>query len=92
MIIELFGISGVGKTTIAKEMISNASFIMLMGGDQFKQKDMCERLGILEDITLFDGMYEKNFFQGQKLLIVMPYSYGMNEGEDERLLWVNLTL
>ena len=31
------------------------------------------------------GMYEKNFFQGQKLLIVMPYSYGMNEGEDERL-------
>ena len=31
------------------------------------------------------GMYEKNFFKGQKLLIVMPYSYGMNEGEDERL-------
>jgi len=31
------------------------------------------------------GMYECNFFQGQKLLIVMPYSYGMNEGEDSRL-------
>ena len=31
------------------------------------------------------GMYEKNYFKGQKLLIVMPYSYGMNEGEDERL-------
>ena len=31
------------------------------------------------------GMYEKNFFQGQKLLIVMPYTYEMNEGEDERI-------
>ena len=31
------------------------------------------------------GMYEKNFFKGQKLLIVMPYSYGMNEGEDKRI-------
>jgi hypothetical protein len=31
------------------------------------------------------GMYEHNFFKGQKLLIVMPYSYGMNEGEDPRL-------
>ena len=30
-------------------------------------------------------MYEKNFFQGQKLLIVMPYSYEMNKSEDERL-------
>jgi len=31
------------------------------------------------------GMYEKYFFRGQKLLIVMPYSYGMNEGEDKRI-------
>ena len=30
-------------------------------------------------------MYEKYFFKGQKLLIVMPYSYGMNEGEDKRI-------
>jgi len=30
-------------------------------------------------------MYEKNYFKGQKLLIVMPYSYGMNEGEDKRI-------
>jgi hypothetical protein len=37
------------------------------------------------------GMYEKNFFQGQKLLIVMPYSYGMNEGEDERLSYEYIT-
>jgi hypothetical protein len=37
------------------------------------------------------GMYEKNFFQGQKLLIVMPYSYGMEEGEDERLSYEYIT-
>ena len=37
------------------------------------------------------GMYEKNFFQGQKLLIVMPYTYGMNEGENERLSYQYIT-
>jgi hypothetical protein len=37
------------------------------------------------------GMYEKNFFQGQKLLIVMPYSYGMEEREDERLSYEYIT-
>ena len=37
------------------------------------------------------GMYEKNFFLGQKLLIVMLYSYGMNEGEDERLSYDFIT-
>ena len=37
------------------------------------------------------GMYEKNYFQGQKLLIVMPYSHGMNEGEDERLSYNYIT-
>ena len=31
------------------------------------------------------GMYEKNFFKDQKLLIVMPYSCEMNENEDKRL-------
>ena len=37
------------------------------------------------------GMYEKNYFQGQKLLIVMPYSCGMNKGEDERLSYEYIT-
>ena len=37
------------------------------------------------------GMYEKNYFQGQKLLIVMPYSYGMNEGEDKRISYEYIT-
>ena len=39
-----------------------------------------------KSISIFNyGMYEKDFFKGQKLLIVMPYSYGMNEGEDKRI-------
>jgi len=37
------------------------------------------------------GMYEKNYFKGQKLLIVMPYSYWMNKGEDERLSYEYIT-
>ena len=51
-------ISGLSKEQ-AKEMIANASFIMLMGGDPFKQKDMCERLGILEDIKRFKESFKK---------------------------------
>ena len=40
----------------------------------------------IKDINIHNyGMYEENFFRGQKLLIVMPYSYGMNEGEDKRI-------
>jgi len=35
--------------------------------------------------SVHNVMYEKNYFQGQKLLIVMTYLYGMNEGEDKRL-------
>ena len=31
------------------------------------------------------GMYKKNFFKGQKLLIVMLYTYGMIDGENEGL-------
>lgn len=33
----------------AKKKITNASFVMLMGGNPFKQKKMCEQLGILEE-------------------------------------------
>lgn len=40
----------------AKEMIANASFIMLMGGDPFKQKELCDSIGILEDIKKFNGI------------------------------------
>lgn len=34
----------------AKDYVESASFIMLMGGDPFKQREMCEELGILDSI------------------------------------------
>ena len=37
-------------STQAKETIQNADFIMLMGGDPFKQKAMCEKLGIMDEL------------------------------------------
>ena len=40
----------------AKEMIKSANFIMLMGGDPHKQKDMCRKLDIISDLNQFDGV------------------------------------
>ena len=32
----------------AQKAVSEASFVMLMGGDPFKQKNLCDKLGLLE--------------------------------------------
>lgn len=40
----------------AKELVKNASFIMLMGGDPFKQKEICKRLEIFEELKQYDGV------------------------------------
>ena len=32
----------------AQKAVNEASFVMLMGGDPFKQKDLCDKLGLLE--------------------------------------------
>ena len=37
------------------------------------------------------GMYEKNFFQGQRILIVMPYSCEMNSEENKNLSYQYIT-
>ena len=61
----------------AKDMIRNASFIMLMGGDPFKQKEMCERLGILEDIKNFNGVmlgFSAGAMMMSKYIIITPCS------------------
>lgn len=46
------------KTSIedAKTAISRASFIMLMGGDPFEQKKLCEILNIMDDLKSFNGI------------------------------------
>ncbi len=59
----------------AKEMIKNANFIMLMGGDPFKQKDLCKDLGILEDLKLFDGImmgFSAGAMLMSKYIIITP--------------------
>ncbi len=40
----------------AKKAVKDASFVMLMGGDPFKQKDLCEKLEILEELKNYDGI------------------------------------
>ena len=39
-----------------KSLIKNASFVMLMGGDPFKQKELCEKLGLLEELKKYAGV------------------------------------
>lgn len=61
----------------AKTMISNASFIMLMGGDPFKQKALCEKLGILEDLKNYNGVmvgFSAGAMLMSKYIIITPCS------------------
>ena len=44
------------ETENAQELIKNASFIMLMGGDPFAQKELCEQLDIIETLKNYDGV------------------------------------
>ena len=39
----------------AQKAVKEASFIMLMGGDPFKQKEMCEKLGLLDELKNMMG-------------------------------------
>lgn len=40
----------------AQKAVREASFIMLMGGNPFKQKELCEKLGLLEELKKYDGV------------------------------------
>ena len=40
----------------AQKAVREASFVMLMGGDPFKQKEMCDKLGLLEELKNYDGV------------------------------------
>lgn len=44
------------ETRNAKELIDNAGFVMLMGGDPFSQKKLCEELGIIESLKNYNGV------------------------------------
>lgn len=42
--------------TLAKELIKNASFIMLLGGNPYIQKDLCEKLDIINELKEYNGV------------------------------------
>lgn len=61
----------------AKEMIKDASFIMLMGGDPFEQRDLCKSLDILADIKQFKGVilgFSAGAMLMSKYMIITPCS------------------
>lgn len=61
----------------AKEMICGASFIMLMGGNPFKQRDLCEQLDILSDLKHFRGVmlgFSAGAMLMSKHIIITPCS------------------
>ena len=63
------------KSDEAKEIIKNASFIMLMGGNPFKQKEMCEKLGILEELKRYNGImvgFSAGAMLMSKYIIITP--------------------
>lgn len=61
----------------ARFLIDNASFVMLMGGDPFSQKVMCEKLGLLENLKRYDGVmlgFSAGAMLMSKYIIVTPCS------------------
>lgn len=61
----------------AKKAVREASFIMLMGGDPFKQKEMCEKLGLLEELKNYNGVmlgFSAGAMLMSKYIIITPCS------------------
>lgn len=61
----------------AKRMIQEASFVMLMGGDPFKQKEMCEKVNIMEELRAFNGVmmgFSAGAMLMSKYIIITPCS------------------
>ena len=61
----------------AKQIIKNASFIVLMGGDPFSQKELCAKLGILDELKDYNGVmlgFSAGAMLMSKYIIVTPCS------------------
>lgn len=61
----------------AKGLVDNASFIMLMGGCPFKQKEMCDNLDILNKLKKYKGImcgYSAGAMLMSKYIIITPCS------------------
>lgn len=61
----------------AKDMIKSASFVMLMGGDPFKQRELCDGLGIMDELKKFNGVmlgFSAGAMLMSKYIIITPCS------------------
>lgn len=61
----------------AQQAVHKASFIMLMGGDPFKQKEMCDKLGLLEELKKYNGVmlgFSAGAMLMSKYIIITPCS------------------
>lgn len=61
----------------ARKMIAEASFVMLMGGNPFKQKEMCEKLGILDELKRYNSLmlgFSAGAMLMSKYIIITPCS------------------
>lgn len=61
----------------AKKWIDESNFLMLMGGDPFDQKEMCEELGIIDNIKNYQGVmmgYSAGAMLMSKYIIITPCS------------------
>lgn len=61
----------------AQKWIDESNFLMLMGGDPFDQKEMCEELGIIENIKNYQGVmmgYSAGAMLMSKYMIITPCS------------------
>ena len=62
---------------VAQKSVREASFVMLMGGDPFKQKEMCDKLGLLEELKKYDGVmlgFSAGAMFMSKYIIITPCS------------------
>ena len=63
--------------TEAQEQVKKASFVMLMGGDPFKQKMMCEKLGLMDILKNYQGVmlgFSAGAMLMSKYIIITPCS------------------
>lgn len=62
---------------VARKWIDESSFLMLMGGDPFDQKEMCEELGIIDNIKNYKGImmgFSAGAMLMSKNIIITPCS------------------
>ena len=62
---------------VARGLVKNASFIMLMGGDPFAQKALCEQVGIMDALKNYNGLmvgFSAGAMLMSKHIIITPCS------------------